>query len=143
VVADTDHQPASGVGGAAAAVVMGFKSPSVTPLPGKPVAKSGHRRSLIEEPNVAWPEIELSRPLPGQVLIRQFGYRIGRNALPDLRDHLLRTAVTTNESDLARAPCGDLTRVGGIPGMAVRQYACRHDRHARDSETMGVCRLEA
>jgi hypothetical protein len=32
----------------------------------------------------------------------------------------LRTAVTTNESDLAGAPCGDLTRVGGIPGMAVR-----------------------
>ena len=55
----------------------------------------------------------------------------------------LRTAVTTNESDLAWAPCDDLTRVGGIPGMAVRQYGCRHDRHARDSATMGVCRLEA
>src|SRR5580692_1652860 len=55
----------------------------------------------------------------------------------------LRTAVTTNESDLARAPCGDLTRVGGIPGMAVRQYAGRHDRHASDSAKMAVRRLEA
>ena len=48
-----------------------------------------HWLSLIEEPNVAWPEIELSRLLLGQVPIRQFGYRIGRNALPDLCDHLL------------------------------------------------------
>jgi hypothetical protein len=48
-----------------------------------------HWLSLIEEPNVARPEIELSRLLLGQVLIRQFDYRIGRNALPDLRDHLL------------------------------------------------------
>src|ERR1700720_4504850 len=29
----------------------------------------------------------------------------------------LRTSVTTNESDLAWAPCGDLTRACGIPGM--------------------------
>jgi len=55
----------------------------------------------------------------------------------------LRTSVTTNESDLARAPCGDLTRVGGIPGMTLRQYAGRHDRHASDSAKMAVRRLEA
>src|SRR5207253_3129684 len=55
----------------------------------------------------------------------------------------VRTSVTTNESDLARAPCGDLTRVGRIPGMALRQYAGRYDRHASDSAKMAVCRLEA
>jgi hypothetical protein len=48
-----------------------------------------HWLSLIEQTNVAWPEIELSRLLLGQVLVRQFGSRIGRNALPDLCDHLL------------------------------------------------------
>ena len=41
--------------------------------------------SLIEEePNVARPEIELNRLILGQMLMRQFGYRIGRNALPNL-----------------------------------------------------------
>jgi hypothetical protein len=48
-----------------------------------------HWQGLIEEPNVAWPEIELSRLLLGQVLVRQFDYRISRNTLPDLCDHLL------------------------------------------------------
>jgi hypothetical protein len=55
----------------------------------------------------------------------------------------LRASVTTSESDCARAPCGDLTRGGGIPGMALGQYAGRHDRHASDSAKMGVCRLQA
>ncbi|MGA8198218.1 MAG: hypothetical protein WB902_33200, partial [Acetobacteraceae bacterium] len=55
----------------------------------------------------------------------------------------VRTFVTTNESDCAPAPCGDLTRIGGIPGKALRQYAGRHDRHASDSAKMGVRRLEA
>ena len=64
-------------------------------------------------------------------------------ALYQLIFHPLRTAIATNESDLARAPCGDLTRVGGIPGMALRQYAGRHDRHAGDSAKMAVRRLEA
>ena len=54
----------------------------------------------------------------------------------------LRTSVTTSESDCALAPCGDVTRGGGIPQMALRQYAGRHDRHASDSAKMGVRRLE-
>lgn len=55
----------------------------------------------------------------------------------------VRTAVTTTESDLAGGPCDDLTRIGGIPGIGLRQYAGRHDRHASDSTEMGVRRLEA
>ena len=55
----------------------------------------------------------------------------------------LRIPVTTNESDYARASCGDVTRGGWIPGMALRQYAGRYDRHARDSAKVGVGRLEA
>src|SRR5260370_31262881 len=55
----------------------------------------------------------------------------------------LRTSVTINESDCARAPCGDVTQGGGIPWMAVRQYSGRHDRPASDSAKMGVRRLEA
>ena len=55
----------------------------------------------------------------------------------------LRTAVTTTESDLAGGPCDDLTRIGGIPGIGLRQYAGRHDRHASDSAKMVVLRLEA
>src|SRR5277367_3571207 len=33
-----------------------------------------------------------------------------------------RTSVSTSESARARAPCGDVTRDGGIPGMARWQY---------------------
>jgi hypothetical protein len=55
----------------------------------------------------------------------------------------LRTSITTSESDCGRGPCGDVTRGGGIPGMAWRQYVGRHDRHASDSSKMGVSRLEA
>jgi len=55
----------------------------------------------------------------------------------------VRPSVTTNESDWACAPCGDLTQVGGIPGMGLRQYAGRHDRHASDSAKMGIRRFEA
>jgi hypothetical protein len=51
-------------------------------------ARGSAQRSLIDEPNVAWPEIELSRLLLRQVLVRQFGYRIGRNALPNLCKHV-------------------------------------------------------
>jgi GAF domain len=40
--------------------------------------------TLIKESNVARSEVELSHLLLGQVLIRQFGYRIWRNALPNL-----------------------------------------------------------
>jgi hypothetical protein len=58
------------------------------------------------------------------------------------RSAALRTSVTTIESDGALAPCGDLTQGGGIPGMSLRQYAGRHDRHASDSAKMGVRRLE-
>jgi hypothetical protein len=55
----------------------------------------------------------------------------------------LRTSVTTSESACAWAPCGDVTRGGGIPGTARQQYVGRHDRHASDSEKMVVRRLEA
>ena len=55
----------------------------------------------------------------------------------------VRTSVATSESDYARAHCGDLTRGDRIPGMALRQYAGRHDRHASDSTKVGVRRLEA
>jgi hypothetical protein len=47
------------------------------------------------------------------------------------------TSVTTSESDCALAPCGDLTRGGGIPGMTLRRYVRRHDRHASDSSKGG------
>src|ERR1700739_1140453 len=70
-------------------------------------------------------------------------YRAGFPWPPPRGIETIRTPVTTSESDLARAPCGDLTRVGGIPGMALRQYAGRHDRHASDSAKMAVRRLEA
>ena len=76
------------------ALIVGYGPPGLLErLPpwswvSKSTACRWHWRSLIEEPNVAWPEIELSRLVLGQVLIRQFGYRIGRNALPDLCDHL-------------------------------------------------------
>src|SRR5271169_2747285 len=33
----------------------------------------------------------------------------------------LRTSATTSESLCAWAPCGDVTRGGGIPGVAIRQ----------------------
>jgi len=62
---------------------------------------------------------------------------------PSWRGWGLGTSVTIDESDCARAPCGDVTQGGGIPWMAVRQYAGRHDRHASDSAKMGVRRLEA
>ena len=55
----------------------------------------------------------------------------------------IRTSATTSESLCARAPCGDVTRGGGIPGVAIRQYAGRHDRHASDSQTLEYRRLEA
>jgi putative ABC transport system substrate-binding protein len=51
----------------------------------------------------------------------------------------LRTAVTIIES----APCGKLTRLGGIPGNLLRHYACRHDRQASDSTKVGSGRLKA
>ena len=54
--------------------------------------------------------------------------------------NLLRTSVATSESDCARAPCGDLTRGDRIPGMALRRYAGRHDRHASNSTKVGVRR---
>ena len=54
----------------------------------------------------------------------------------------LRTSATTSESLCARAPCGDVTRRGGIPGVPIGQYADRHDRHASDSQTLGYRRLE-
>ena len=60
-----------------------------------------------------------------------------------LRASALRTFVTTSESDCAFALCGDVTRVSGIPVMALRRYVGRHDRHASDSAKMGVRRLEA
>ena len=49
------------------------------------------------------------------------------NRLPGLsasrrRLGLLRTSATTSESVRARAPCGDVTRGGGIPGVPIRQY---------------------
>jgi hypothetical protein len=55
----------------------------------------------------------------------------------------LRTSATTSESLCARAPCGDVTRGGGIPGVPIGQYADRHDRHASDSQTLEYRRLEA
>src|SRR5271170_5127491 len=55
----------------------------------------------------------------------------------------VRTSATTSESPCAWAPCGDVTRGGGIPGVAIRQYAVWHDRHASDSRTLGYFRLEA
>jgi hypothetical protein len=55
----------------------------------------------------------------------------------------LRTSTRTSESPCARAPCGDVTRGGGIPDVTIRQYAGRHDRHACDSRTLGYRRLEA
>jgi hypothetical protein len=55
----------------------------------------------------------------------------------------LRTSATTSESLCARAPCGDVARGGGIPGVPIGQYADRHDRHASDSQTLGYRRLEA
>jgi hypothetical protein len=51
----------------------------------------------------------------------------------------LRTAATIIES----APCGKLTRLGGIPGWVLGHYARRHDRQAIDSATVGSGRLEA
>ena len=66
------------------------------------------------------------------------GNEITAAVLPELR-----IPVTTNESDYARASCGDVTRGGWIPGMALRRYAGRYDRHARDSAKVGVGRLEA
>jgi hypothetical protein len=43
--------------------------------------------------------------------------RHGSNEKGTIKYHcVLRTVVTANESDLAWAPCGDLTRGGGIPG---------------------------
>jgi hypothetical protein len=73
------------------------------------------------------------------------------NEIGAVVDHLLalrhqsqlRTPVTTNESDCAWAPCGDVTQGGEIPRIRLRQYAGRHDRHASDSAKMGVRRLEA
>jgi hypothetical protein len=35
----------------------------------------------------------------------------------------LRTSATTSESLCARAPCGDVTRGGGIPSVPIGQYA--------------------
>jgi hypothetical protein len=54
--------------------------PRVAPLP----------LNLIKEPNVARPELELIGLILGQTLMRQFGYRIGRNALPNLCKHVSR-----------------------------------------------------
>ena len=51
----------------------------------------------------------------------------------------LRTAVTIIES----APCGKLTRLGGIPGSSLGRYAGRHGRQAGDSAKVGSGRLEA
>jgi hypothetical protein len=55
---------------------------------------------------------------------------------------VIRRPATISESDFVLAPCGDSTRCDGIPRMALQQYACRHDRYARDSAKMGVRRLE-
>ena len=72
--------------------------------------------------------------------------RCGRNTRSGSRSAFLirrlRTSVATSESDGARAPCGDLTRGDRIPGMALRPYAGRHDRHASNSTKVGVRRLE-
>jgi hypothetical protein len=46
------------------------------------------RLNLIKEPNVARPELELIGLILGQMLMRQLGYRIGRNALPNLCKHV-------------------------------------------------------
>ena len=54
----------------------------------------------------------------------------------------VRTSATTSELLFARAPCGDVTWRGGIPGVPIGQYADRHDRHASDSQTLGYRRLE-
>ena len=64
-------------------------------------------------------------------------------APPSWRDAAVRTSATTSESLGARAPCGDVTRGGGIPGVPIGQYADRHDRHASDSQTLEYRRLEA
>src|SRR6266702_1507249 len=54
-----------------------------------------------------------------------------------------RTAVEINESDILPAPCGKLTRLGGIPGSSLGRYAGRHGRQAGDSAKVGSGRLEA
>jgi hypothetical protein len=70
--------------------------------------------SLIEEePNVARPEIELNRLILGQMLMRQFGYRIGRNALPNLETISSRGTAATQRC-FPRTP-GSETTIMGVP----------------------------
>jgi len=83
--------------------------------------------------------------LPGlpQVMVPVLGFADDAASRVGHVDPEVRTSATTSESLCAWAPCGDVTRGGGIPGVAIRQYAVWHDRHASDSRTLGYFRLEA